>query len=191
MGLLRETAPADEPVTLAEAKLHARIDTAADDALVGMLISAAREQAESLCQRTIALAQWRLTLDRFPSAIALPMPRVTQVISVEYRDPDGNLLELALDDVTLDAGSQVSNWLYPAADATWPDTWSHPNGVVVVYESGWAPADVPLAIKQWILMAVAAGYRNREALVDDRAGRLELPRNFLDGLLDPWRVPHA
>jgi len=189
MGLTRATQPAEEPVTLAEAKLHARVDAAEDDALITALMVAARAQAETLCQRAIAKARWTLTLDQFPPAIRLPMPRVTQVLSVEYREPDGTLVELDLDDTTLDNASEVANWLYPAADASWPATWCQPNGVIVLFEAGWARADVPQEIKQWILMAVAAGYRNREALVDDRAARLELPRNFCDGLLDAWRVP--
>ncbi len=40
--------PAGEPLTLAEAKLHLRVDLSDDDALITALISAAREQAEFL-----------------------------------------------------------------------------------------------------------------------------------------------
>lgn len=193
MGLVRSTQPAEEPLTLAEAKLHCRVDTdfTADDALLTALIVAARALAETRCNRTIAKARWQLTLDRFPEAIRLPMPRVTQVLSVHYRDPDGVLCELDAADVTLDNASQVANWLYPAADASWPDTWCQPNGVVVVYEAGWSRADVPQEIKQWLLMAVATGYRNREAVVADRDARLELPRTYVDGLLDAWTVPQV
>jgi len=40
------TAPASEPITLAEAKLYLRVDTTADDALITALITAARETVE-------------------------------------------------------------------------------------------------------------------------------------------------
>ena len=43
-----------EPVTLAEAKLHLRVEHSDEDAYIGGLISAAREYAESFTNRLIA-----------------------------------------------------------------------------------------------------------------------------------------
>lgn len=47
------TAPAAEPITLAEAKLHARADTSAYDSLITALIVAAREECEHITGRYI------------------------------------------------------------------------------------------------------------------------------------------
>jgi hypothetical protein len=65
-GLVQTAAPASEPVTLAEAKLWARIDSTVDDALVTSLIAAARQYAEDYTSRAIITQSWRMTLDRFP-----------------------------------------------------------------------------------------------------------------------------
>jgi len=46
MALICLEPPVVEPVTLAEAKLHCRIDVDDDDVLVGSLISTAREHLE-------------------------------------------------------------------------------------------------------------------------------------------------
>ncbi len=45
-GLTELTAPAVEPVTTAEAKTWMRVNTSADDSLIGVLIKGARRYAE-------------------------------------------------------------------------------------------------------------------------------------------------
>jgi hypothetical protein len=60
------TAPAVEPVTLAEAKLHLRVDFTDDDTLITMLIGAARVAAENICRRAFVTQKWDLYLDAFP-----------------------------------------------------------------------------------------------------------------------------
>jgi Phage gp6-like head-tail connector protein len=57
-----------EPITLAEAKLHARVEYSDDDTLIASLIVAARRYCENR-QRVAYLSQsWTLILDSFPSA---------------------------------------------------------------------------------------------------------------------------
>ena len=66
--------PAVEPVTLAEAKTHCRVDTSTDDAYLSALIKAAREYCEAYCDETFVHSQHRMTLDAFPHEIELPRP---------------------------------------------------------------------------------------------------------------------
>ena len=61
------TPPATEPVTLAELKAWAKIDTDADDALITSLLAAARQAAEDYTRRSFITQSWRLTLDLEPS----------------------------------------------------------------------------------------------------------------------------
>ena len=66
MGLRLTAAPAAEPVTLAEAKLHLRVSDSNEDTLISMLISAARAHAENVCRRAFVTQKWDLFLDSFP-----------------------------------------------------------------------------------------------------------------------------
>jgi hypothetical protein len=64
------TAPAAEPVSLAEAKLHLRVDTdvTADDDLITSLATAARQWVEEICGRSLITQTWQLALPGFPGA---------------------------------------------------------------------------------------------------------------------------
>lgn len=66
MALKLTTAPTTEPVTLAEAKAHLRVDVADDDLLITNLITAARVHAENVCRRAFVTQKWDLYLDSFP-----------------------------------------------------------------------------------------------------------------------------
>ncbi len=61
------TAPTEEPVSLAEAKLHLRVDYSNDDVLIGALITAARQHAENDTRRALVTQTWRQVLDQFPA----------------------------------------------------------------------------------------------------------------------------
>jgi hypothetical protein len=60
------TAPAATPIALADAKQHLRVDVTDDDALITLLIDAARLHAENYCRRAFVTQQWDLYLDAFP-----------------------------------------------------------------------------------------------------------------------------
>ena len=63
MPLQLVSAPAGEPITLLEAKQHLRVDVDDDDALIGSLITAARQAAETRTGRQLMTARWKLVLD--------------------------------------------------------------------------------------------------------------------------------
>jgi uncharacterized phiE125 gp8 family phage protein len=58
--------PTSEPIDLATAKNFLRVTTNADDALIGILITAAREAVEVFTGRSIATKTYRQGLDSFP-----------------------------------------------------------------------------------------------------------------------------
>lgn len=66
-SLTRSIQPVVEPVTLAEAKAHLRVDSEAEDDLILSLISAAREWVEVYLDRTLITTQWTMRLDSFPT----------------------------------------------------------------------------------------------------------------------------
>ena len=66
-SLTRSIQPVVEPVSLAEAKAHLRVDGEAEDDLIMGLISAAREWVEVYLDRTLITTQWTMKLDSFPT----------------------------------------------------------------------------------------------------------------------------
>lgn len=189
MGLTLVTPPAEEPVTLDEAKLHCRVDAGITehDALLSALIVAAREQVESETGRALVSQTWRLTLDCFPPLpIVLPRAPLVSVDSISYLDTSGDsqTLNPAAYRVVTD---EVLGKVVPVFGGQWPAARRTEGAVTVKFVAGYGEAqDVPQAIKQWILLAVGGWYGQREAIV---AGQVaELPRGYWRALLDPYRI---
>lgn len=69
MALKLITAPSAEPISIAEAKIHLRVDDdmTAEDALIDAMIIATRMHAETICRRAFVTQVWTLYLDQFPS----------------------------------------------------------------------------------------------------------------------------
>lgn len=65
-GLALVTAPAIEPITVAQAKLFARIDITEDDQVVNDLVVAARHHAEEWSGRSLLTQTWDVFRDNFP-----------------------------------------------------------------------------------------------------------------------------
>jgi uncharacterized phiE125 gp8 family phage protein len=186
MSLKLITPPALEPVTLAEAKLHLRVDNATEDALIAALITAAREHAEHVTERAFITQTWELALDAFPCAeIRLPKPALLSIVSVKYDDAAAVEQTLGGSAYTIDTHAQPG-WLLPAYNTTWPTTLAAANALRIRYTAGYgaAASAVPAGIKAWMLLRLGNLYRNREELVD---GRMVQP-SFVDRLLDPYRV---
>ncbi|MBP0589283.1 hypothetical protein J8I87_06035 [Paraburkholderia sp. LEh10] len=68
MGLRLTQGPVEEPVSLAEAKLHLNLDLADTtwDLKIQSLITAARVHAENVCRRVFVTQKYDLYLDAFP-----------------------------------------------------------------------------------------------------------------------------
>ena len=178
------TAPTVEPVTLSEVKAHCVIGHDDDNALLSVMVSAARELGESLTGRSWAEKTLELVLDGFPgtSTIELPMSPVNAVASVKYLDADGVEQTMPSADYVVDIDSLVGRLVAEE----WPETKETVNAVRIRYTAGWSAANVPVAIKHWLMIRVATMYEHREAISMTNSN--QLPRTFIDGLLDPYTV---
>lgn len=205
-ALRRIVAPSVEPVTLAEAKLHCRVDIDDDDTLISSLITAAREWCEAHTLRAFVRQTWKLTLDRFPGPlgypypewssfgdepIELPQPPLFAVSSVQYVDTAGTLQSLT--DYRLDSENEPAR-ITPAYGETWPATRAQMNAVTIVYEAGYpegqgSPSDqtvnVPQSVKQAMLLLIGHWYEHRESASDFTI--LEVPQT-VTFILAPLRV---
>jgi uncharacterized phiE125 gp8 family phage protein len=182
------TGPAAEPVTLAEVKLHLRIDDNADDVLLGALITTARQHAENITRRSLVTQTWKLVLDHFPAGvITLDHAPVNSVSSVLYLDSDGVEQTLNAASYKLDKITEPCR-LVPAYGTTWPSTREEINAVSITYSCGYgAPEAVPESIKRWMLLRLGALYENREEVLSGRAITLS-PLPFADALLSAYRL---
>ena len=188
MPLQLITPPAQEPVSLAEAKHHLRVDFPDDDALIAAIIAAARQHAEMLTRRQFITARWKFVLDRFPAhAVTLPRSPLQSVVSIDYLDTGNALQTVPPSDYTVDAACEPAR-ITPVFGATWPVTLPQIAAVSVLFDAGYGTAaDVPEGIKAWIKLRVGSLYEHREDFALVSRGRIEaLP--FVDGLLDPYRV---
>jgi uncharacterized phiE125 gp8 family phage protein len=204
MPLQLVTPPAGEPVSLAEAKLHLRVDGGDDDLLIGSLITAARQAAETLTGRQLMTARWKLVLDAFPGpslmqaasgasfslpahAILLAKCPVQSVVSIEYLDMNGATQVMPASDYVLDAACEPAR-LTPVFGKTWPPTLPQIGAVTVTFDAGYGAASaVPEGLKSWIKLRVGSLYGHREEMSVLSRGRID-PLPFVDGLLDGFKV---
>lgn len=186
MPLTLITARAVQPVSLAEAKLHLRVDHAADDALIGVLIIAATDDAEHLMGRAVLPQTWQLTLDNFTSTeITLQRPPISAITSVTYlQASDGALTTLSPSAYVLATASDYTARLVPAYATSWPATRAMPEAVRIAFATGYPnAASVPELIKAWIKLRIGALYENRQAWTEGKV----IERNpFVDRLLDRY-----
>ncbi len=167
MALKVITPPASEPLDLATAKVHLRVDTTDDDALITSLITAARQYCEQYQNRAYVTQTLELTLDEFPDMpFDLPMPPLQSVTSIKYIDKDG--LETTWDPANyiVDVDSQPGR-IALAYGKTLPTVTLKPvNAVKIQFVAGYgATAAVPQTVKQAMLLLIGAWYEQREALV--------------------------
>ncbi|NBQ69143.1 MAG: hypothetical protein EBU46_10035 [Nitrosomonadaceae bacterium] len=157
------TPPATEPVTLAEMKLHSRIDGLEDDDLVNGLITAARMHLEQAANMKLITQTLTLSIDDFPASGILYLDGPVQsVTSIEYYDLDGNLQTWDSELYQVDTTANPAR-IMPAYDETWPDYLDDYNSIVVTYVAGYGDATaVPAILKQAIKMLVGHWYANRE-----------------------------
>ena len=188
MSLQLVTPPAGEPVSLAEAKLHLRVDVDDDDSLIGSLIAAARQSAETLTGRQMITARWKLVLDAFPChAIFLAKCPVQSVVNIQYLDMNGMSQTLPLVDYVVDTSCEPAR-ITPVFGKTWPPTLPQIGAVTITFDAGYGAASaVPEGIKSWIKLRVGSLYAHREEMSILMRGRID-PLPFVDGLLDPYRV---
>ena len=188
MSLQLVTPPAGEPVSLAEAKLHLRVDGGDDDLLIGSLITAARQAAETITHRQFITARWKLVMDGFPGhAVLIHKSPLISVVAVEYLDMAGLAQTMPSSQYTVDAACEPAR-VTPIFGQTWPPTLPQIGAVSVTFDAGYGVAGaVPEGIKSWIKLRVGSLYAHREEMSVLTRGRID-PLPFVDGLLDGFKV---
>lgn len=164
-GLSVTVEPVEEPITLAEAKTHCRVDHSADDDYLAALIRAAREVCEKEIGRAFVTQSLRMTMECFPpGVIELPRPPLISVTSIQYYDISHVLQTLPATQYEVDTDSDPGR-VAPGFFFYWPVTYSMLGAVAINYTAGYGGrADVPQSIKQAMLLDIGHWYENRSAV---------------------------
>lgn len=188
-SLNRTAAPAENPVSVAHAKEHLRIESSqtADDQLILRYIAAATAWVEKETNRALVTQTWAMRLDDFPRCdgargryIELPKPPGVSVTSITYVDTAGTTQTLATDRYAVVA-DEWQPFVCEAYGTTWPTVRSQPGAVTVTYVAGYD--EVPDALKAAIWMHVQGQHDNLPA-TDWQA--LE---HAIRNMVLPFRVP--
>lgn len=179
--------PATEPVTREEAKAHARVDGASEDARIDALIAAARAEVENRTGRALVTQSWRIVRDAIPRGGVVRMAPAP-VISVEaltVYGADGTPTVATTDEYDVDLVSSPARLMLKSGRF-----WGvrAMNGVEIDFTCGYGDAAaVPAPLKQAILMLVAYWFEQREAAaVGAVAGDVA---NGVAALIAPYRMP--
>ena len=189
-GRLSVVTPAQgEVVSIADAKLHLRVDHDDEDDYIKGLVEAAAQEIDAprgWLGRSLLTKTLRLTLDSYPPhTVYLPGVPVQSVTKVEYRDRNGDFQEIPPEDYETDLTAEPA--LLWAADS-WPsDMTAGPDVFRVEYEAGYGAtsADVPRLIRQWLLTRVGDMYRDREGTI---LGTIQAQLTHVERALDNMRV---
>ena len=184
MSLQLNTPPAIEPVTLAEAKVHLKVDTTDDDALIASLITAARARAEWHTGRAFVTQSWALWLDAWPpgGVVESPLPPLQSVTQVQTYalDDTASVLDPSLYQV--DAASAPARLALKGIFAPPLANLRAVNAVNIAFTAGYGDAGaVPAPVKQAIQQIAADLYTHR----GDEA---EIVSSAAAALLAPCRI---
>lgn len=181
-SLKRVTSPVVEPVSLAEAKTHCRVDSdeASENTYLTSLISAAREWVEDYIDRSLVKTRWQMRLDKFPPEIELPRPPMLPVttntpVTLTYTvNQTGQTATLSTASYRVDSDSTpgVLRNLY---GGTWPSNLDDPNSITVTWWAGYGEdgRSVPTRARHAMLMLVGHWYERR--LAADNVAAAEVP----------------
>ena len=174
-------------ITTAEAKEHLKVDTTADDTLIGNLIAAAVQSAQIYTNRFFLTTQIIQYGDKWEDIKVLFKSKVINVVSVKYYDSDNSLQTLSTDVWLADTKHQPARiGLKPNKD--FPALADRINAVEVTYKVGYGDtaADVPQGIKQAVLLTIGNWYQNRASVITGKTAT-ELPLSS-QYLLDQFKI---
>ncbi len=184
-GLELLTPPVGEPVSLAELKAQARIETDADDTVLTALITAARRWVEQETGLALLPQSWRLWLDCWPEQDALILPRapLRSIVNVTLYDVAGNASTWSSAAYQADTTALPGRLLCNDGQS-WPLPGRARRGIAISFSAGYAdaasiPAPLQLALKQ-----LATWWAEQRG---DEAAQQAIPQ-MVRSLLAPYRL---
>jgi uncharacterized phiE125 gp8 family phage protein len=187
------TGPTSEPLGLAEAKEHLRVDGAEEDLLIDGYITAARTWAEEFTGRALVTQTWEAHFACWPQdgVLELPLPPLQSVTTVKYTDDGG--VERTLGATVYRVVTEVEpGRIVLAPQQAWPsETLDAGLPVVVRFVCGYGqPAAVPASVRQGLRWLIGHMYENREAVTMAALMPQQVPMSA-KWALDPYRFRYV
>lgn len=205
LDVVVKTAPASEPVTLADmtdaGTNYSRIDFAADDTLITNLLQSAREWAEKFTGRAF-ITQTRIAyISNYNRIIHLPYAPIdvtsTAIIVKRKFQDESTTLTLDSDYYVMGITSQPSDLFLNVTDIGNVATGKYPadrflanHHLEVEYVCGYGTStDVPMPIREAIMKIAATSYETRNDMAQSAAGMpLTTVPQDAKNLLWPYRM---
>lgn len=183
--------PVVEPVSLAQAKIHCRIDSDTDDLYITSLITVAREYVEAYMDESLIHQQLVMRLDGFPAEFELPRPPMATsgtatAVSITYTsDESGATAALSSTAYRVDRDTKPGV-IRNNYGKSWPGHLTDYNSITVTWYAGRGDsgASVPQSIRNAILMIVGHLFERR--LAADTGSLNDIPYG-VKALLDSQR----
>lgn len=189
MTLVLTSPPAVEPVSLAEAKSHLRLEAGNEDPLIASLIVTSRLHIETVLGLCLITQGWSWLLDAWPdlAVLRLPMRPVQAIGAVRITAEDGSISSLAPDSYLLD-GFGAPARLVRRRGRVWPMPGRNANGIEIAFTAGFGaqPSSVPEDIRHALLLLIAHWYANREPM-ELGSPAVAIPDD-ISRLLKPYRA---
>jgi len=168
MPLILTAGPSVEPISLAEAKAHCRVDGDLEDTLIASLILAARLHIERSLDVALIGQSWSLYLDRWPDRahVELPLAPLLSVDAVRLYGPTGSSMTLDPALFEVDAFSRRPR-LGRRDGQSWPLPGRGINGIEIAFTAGYGPSpdDVPMPLRLATKLLVAHWHEAREPVL--------------------------
>lgn len=193
------TAADAAPISLEQAKVHLRVDIDEQDDMIEGYLAAAVSYLEEICNRSFISSTWDFYLDddwpwildfetnRHLQMIEVPKAALVSVTSITYVDTSGVTQTLASNQYVVDGAGAIGR-IYPAYGVTWPSVRCQPRAITVRFVAGYgtSPDNVPMPIKQAILLLVSHFHEQRQPVSVGQAVN-SVPM-AVDALIAPYRV---
>lgn len=178
------TSPPIEPITLEAAKLFLRLDDDAEDTLTTDLIRSAREQVETLCRKTLIERTQRINFaPPFNRILYLNIAPIKSVTGMTLHLENGDEEAVPLDNLNINLRATPGS-IQKHTLGLW--SWhSRPeiNAITVDVVAGYGESidDIPMPLRQAMLLLIGQGYEHRSGT--DMPG---IPM-MVDALVMPYR----
>lgn len=180
-SLVRVTAPATAPISLAEAKTQMRVESSDDDGIIQRLIDAAVAfvDVQGALGKAMITQTWGQWLSPNPSTVYLSLGPVQSVSAIKYYDVDGALQTATLADFNV-FGTPNRISVSPKSGKAWPVTQTRDDAIKIEYVIGYGStsSSVPETVRHALMMLVAHWYDMRETSTEKQM--YDLPFGFTD-----------